>query len=447
MTPAAAARLASSGPQKASASTVTMTTLLPCRKASSACSTAAIGSPVDSTMISISGLVTKARQSSVRCVLPCLRASAKELAAVTSGFQPSRARFSLARVGERSAIPRRWMPGVVGIWLRYIEPNLPAPITPMRSGLASAARAMSMRWRLIVSSGNRLSFRRGFASRGARHAIVFPGVERREIAVCDMGRALEAADGVLHGIVGDVDDLAVPRRHVGWAAMDQRSMEENRRACRSLGRDDATLLHQLGDRVVVDHPQRIGRGGEVVLGLDRALLVALRNEPQRAVEFVHLVDEHREVHGPRLGHVIIGFPGAIVLMPLPDVAVERGLSVDLELMDVGLVLEELLGRLDEAGTVDQRLEHRMIGVHGEGGAHHVAGLLAHILFAALLEDAGDLRLQDRRFLGREVVREEEIAFLVEVLELLLCELHCFLLSCRSLLAFTPRARSRPSIVR
>src|SRR5712671_1704479 len=75
------------------------------------------------------------RQSSVRCVLLWRRASANEPADVTSGFQPSRARFSRARGGERSAMPRRWMPGVVGICDRYMEPNLPAPIRPMRSGL------------------------------------------------------------------------------------------------------------------------------------------------------------------------------------------------------------------------------------------------------------------------------------------------------------------------
>jgi hypothetical protein len=48
-----------------------MTTLLPCLKASRACSTAAMGSPVDSTMMSMSGWLTSARQSSVRWVLPC----------------------------------------------------------------------------------------------------------------------------------------------------------------------------------------------------------------------------------------------------------------------------------------------------------------------------------------------------------------------------------------
>ena len=49
-------------------------------------------------------------------------------------------------------MPSRWMPGVVGIWLRYMAPNLPAPIRPMRSGFAEAARSSSMRCRFIVSS-------------------------------------------------------------------------------------------------------------------------------------------------------------------------------------------------------------------------------------------------------------------------------------------------------
>src|SRR5262249_33662884 len=149
--------------------------------------------------------------SSVRKVLPFFRASANEPADVTSGFQPSRARFSRARGGERSAMASRWIPGVVGIWLRYMAPNLPAPIRPMRSGLADAARSRSMRCRFIVSS--RL-FCGDFTVLGARHGVVFPGIDRREIAMGDMGRPLEAADGVGDRVVGDVDDLAIPWRHV-----------------------------------------------------------------------------------------------------------------------------------------------------------------------------------------------------------------------------------------
>src|SRR3546814_1546040 len=54
----------------------------------------------------------------------------------------------------------------------------------------------------------------------------------------------------------------------------------------------------------------------------RALLVASRNEHQGAVELRHVLEEKRDVHRPRLRHQIVARPGAVVLMPLPDVAVE-----------------------------------------------------------------------------------------------------------------------------
>ena len=86
---------ASNGPHKASASTVTLTTCLPWRNAPRMCSTAAIGSPVDSTTTSISGCETSAFQSSVRKVLPCLRASANDVAVVLAeGVSGSVERFS-----------------------------------------------------------------------------------------------------------------------------------------------------------------------------------------------------------------------------------------------------------------------------------------------------------------------------------------------------------------
>src|SRR5262249_11738641 len=89
----------------------------------------------------------------------------------------------------------------------------------------------------------------------------------------------------------------------------------------------------------------------------------------------------------------------------------------------GPVLQKLLGRLHEARVMDQRLEDRVIGVHGEGGAHDVAGLLAHVLLAALGEHLGDGRLEKARLLGREVVGKEQVALFVEALELLGRELH------------------------
>src|SRR5688572_18571649 len=44
------------------------------------------------------------------------------------------------------------MPGVVRTWARNIEPNLPAPISPTRTGSPASARAFSIRERFIASS-------------------------------------------------------------------------------------------------------------------------------------------------------------------------------------------------------------------------------------------------------------------------------------------------------
>ena len=44
-------------------------------------------------------------------------------------------------------------PSVVGTWLRNIEPNLPAPMRPTRTGRPASARARSRSWRNIARSG------------------------------------------------------------------------------------------------------------------------------------------------------------------------------------------------------------------------------------------------------------------------------------------------------
>ena len=150
LSPAAAARCASSGPQNASASTVTLTTCLPFANAARQCSTAAIGAPVHSTTTSTAGCATSACQSSPTCVAPVATASAMLVARVRSSLQPTRARLRRAPAGERSAIATRWTPGVRGTCDRYIEPNLPAPIRPTRIGWFSAWRFSSCAWRLIV---------------------------------------------------------------------------------------------------------------------------------------------------------------------------------------------------------------------------------------------------------------------------------------------------------
>ena len=82
-------------------------------------------------------------------------------------------------------------------------------------------------------------------------------------------------------------------------------------------------------------------------GRQDARFVAARDEHQRAVDRHDLVEEHRDVHRPRLRHAVVARPGAVILVPLPDIAVEGRLGVDLVLVHVELFAEQLLDRLDQ----------------------------------------------------------------------------------------------------
>ena len=123
--------------------------------------------------------------------------------------------------------------------------------------------------------------------------------------------------------------------------------------------------------------------------------MAAGDEHQRAVELVHLVEEDRDVHRPRLGHLVVGAPGAVVLVPLPDVAVERRLAVDLELVHVDVLAEELLDRLDHARMAGELGEGIAVQVRREVGAHDVAGLLTHVL-------GPSLRIKRRHLVGEHL---------------------------------------------
>ena len=97
-----------------------------------------------STTMSMDGWRTKLCQSSEMYVLPSLTAWSKEVAFNLSGFQPTRARLVRAASGDKSAMPTKCTPGVLGICARYMEPNLPAPIRPIRTGRLSAWRCKSL---------------------------------------------------------------------------------------------------------------------------------------------------------------------------------------------------------------------------------------------------------------------------------------------------------------
>src|SRR4051812_1865583 len=314
MTPASAARLASSGPQNASASTVTLMKCLFAANAFSACVTAAGGCPVTSTMMSIAGWLITASALSVRWVPPLLAASSRLRAAKRSGAQPVRVSASFARGTERSASPTRWMPGVRRACERYIVPNLPAPMMPTRKGWPAACRSSSLRCKFIEGSLGGA----GAAIAGVLdQAIIRQHFDRREVAIGDPGRTLEAADRVVAAVERQIDDPARPGCQVRARRVHEIAVEEQHRARRALGCDDPAFGDEPGDRLVVDRPQRIAGRGQVVPRFEAAALVALRNEHQRAVELVGLGEEQRDVHRLALGHLVVLMPGPVVLVPLP----------------------------------------------------------------------------------------------------------------------------------
>ena len=61
-----------------------------------------------------------------------------------SAGQPTRASEARALATSRSATPTMCMPSMCWACDRIIEPNLPAPIRPTRTGRPAAARAASM---------------------------------------------------------------------------------------------------------------------------------------------------------------------------------------------------------------------------------------------------------------------------------------------------------------
>src|ERR1700738_3689834 len=95
-------------------------------------------------------------------------------------------------------------------------------------------------------------------------------------------------------------------------------------------------------------------------GGERAALVAARYQHQRAVEREYLVEEHRDVHRARLRHAVVARPGAVILVPLSHVALERRLVVELELVSVDGLAERLPQRLDQARMMCQQTEHLVI---------------------------------------------------------------------------------------
>src|SRR5215472_8785866 len=157
-------------------------------------------------------------------------------------------------------------------------------------------------------------------------------------------------------------------------------------------------------------------------GGEHALAVASRSLHQRAVDRHHFVEKHRDIHRPRFRHAVIARPGAVVLVPLPDVAFERSLGVDLELMDIDVLAEQLPQRLDQPRMRCQETKCLVESMRSKGGARR-ARFLAPDLLAIELEDRCGVIAKERYFFLVEAVREEQIPEFVELFDLCGAERH------------------------
>ena len=210
--------------------------------------------------------------------------------------------------------------------------------------------------------------------------------------------------------------------------MHQARVKENHGASRALGADDAAFfaartLHQLADQVVVDRPQRVTGGGQIVFGIHHALFVAAGNEHQRAIEFVHIVQKNGDVHGALCGHHVVIEPSAVVLVPLPYVTLKGHLAIDLELVHVQLFAEQVFDRLDHARVARQPGERLAVHMRGKVGAHRLFAFFTDVVVFAALVQGGHRFNQLAGFCRREMAGEKQVAVAVELGLLLGGEVH------------------------
>ena len=92
-------------------------------------------------------------------------------------------------------------------------------------------------------------------------------------------------------------------------------------------------------------------------------------------------------------HAVVALPGAVILVPLPDVAGEGRFGVDLELVHVDLLAEDLLDRIDHARMRAEQAERLVVEMRGKGGARRAA-LLAPDLGAVGVVDVHRLARQE-----------------------------------------------------
>ena len=235
----------------------------------------------------------------------------------------------------------------------------------------------------------------------------------------DVLGALVATDVVADRTQAEVNADPVKRRQVAARGVHQTRVEQNHRARRAFGADDATrfatgALHQLADQIIVHRPQRVAGGGQVMLGVDHALFVAAGDEHQGAVVLGDVVQKNGHVHRTLGRHQVVIQPRAVILVPLPDVALKGHLAVDLELVHVQRLAQQLFHGLNHARMACQLGKGLAVHVRGKVGAHRVLALLADVVVGASAVDLGHSVAQRLCFFRCKQAGEKQVAVAVEL---------------------------------
>ena len=205
--------------------------------------------------------------------------------------------------------------------------------------------------------------------------------------------------------------------------MHQRVAENEHRAGRPLGRDQAALRHQLGHGLAIDDPERVaGRLG--VQGRGHGTTpVRAANEHEGSVELGYLVEKDMEIERQRLRHAILLVVGGEVVVPLPDVAGEGLLGVHLDLLDVEVIAEDLFRGLYEARVAHEARVDVAALVQGHRRAHGVVLLLPEVFRPAFGEQSRQVRFQRVDLVKREHGRQDEEPVVLEPFDLRVRQLH------------------------
>ena len=147
-----------------------------------------------------------------------------------------------------------------------------------------------------------------------------------------------------------------------------------------------------------------------------------RDEHECAVELGNVFQEQCDIHGAGFRHFVVAVPCAEILMPLPDIAVERSLRVYLELMHIDVPAKQLLYRVHQSRMSAQAMIDVIIILCCKGGTRGHPVFLAKYFLAVHRENPAGLAIEERNFVCVKNVFEEQPAFFVELLEL--CIIQC-----------------------